>query len=167
MLSLVALGSDESVAPAGWVLLAIMAIAGALWWFGGAGRPEGPAPGAFLGLWPIDSAGIIFLLSGAGLLIVLGVDKDPVRHQRATVAALSLIGLLVVQSTVTVSGLWSTHLVIVLPLPQIIIAAFAIELTGSIRDWRAEKRESSIMGVDASDPGDPSGRRYRRGRCRS
>jgi hypothetical protein len=143
MLLLAALRNGDATTPAGWVLLAIMSIAGALWWFGGVGRPEGPAPGALLGLWPIDSAGVIFLLSGAGLLILLGADKNPVRHQRATVAALSLISLLVVQSTVTVSGLWPTHLVIVLPLPQIIIAAFAIELTGSIRDWLAEKRKRS------------------------
>ncbi|HKP54204.1 MAG TPA: glycosyltransferase family 39 protein [Chloroflexia bacterium] len=143
ILMLVALRRDDATAPAGWVLLAITTIAGAVWWFGGAGRPEGHAPGAFLGLWSIDAAGIIFLLSGAGLLVILGADKHPVRPERAMVAALSLIGLLVVQSTVTVSGLWSTHLLIVLPLPQVVIAAFAVELTRSIRDWLAEKRRGN------------------------
>ena len=48
--------------------------------------------------------------------------------QRTTAAALTLIGLVVAQSAVTVSGLWSTHLIVILPLPLIAIAAFAAML---------------------------------------
>jgi hypothetical protein len=66
---------------------------------------------------------------------MLGADSSPGPRQRATVAVLALIGLLVAQSTVTVSGHWSTHLVVVLPLPQIVIGAFAVELTR----WVSEK----------------------------
>ena len=119
---------EESVTIA-WALFGVTLLSGALWWVGGAGRPEGKAPGAFLGLWPIDAAGILFWVAGAGLIVLLGLDPRPAPRQRATVAALALVGLLVAQSTVTVSGLWSTHLVIVMPLPQLIIGAFAVELT--------------------------------------
>jgi 4-amino-4-deoxy-L-arabinose transferase-like glycosyltransferase len=134
-----------SIITAGWVLLTIITVSGALWWFGGANRPEGKAPGALLGLWPIDAAGILFWLSGAGLLVLLSADKQPVPYQRATVAMLALIGLLVVQSTVTVSGLWSTHLLIALPLPQMVIAAFAVQLTRSVRRWLLSGRESKSL----------------------
>jgi hypothetical protein len=134
-----------STATAGWVLLTIITVSGVLWWFGGANRPEGKAPGAFLGLWPIDAAGILFWLSCAGLLVLLSADKQPVPYQRATVATLALIGLLVVQSTVTVSGLWSTHLLIALPLPQMVIAAFAVQLTRSVRRWLLLSWESKSL----------------------
>ena len=113
---------------AGWLLLGVVALSGALWGLGGAGRPEGLAPGALLGLWPIDAAGALFWLSAAGLVLVLGLDRDPVPWQRPTVAALAIIGLVVGQSAVTVSGLWSTHLLVLLPLPQILIAAFVVRL---------------------------------------
>jgi hypothetical protein len=76
--------------------------------------------------------GVLFWAGGAGLMVLLGWDPSPARGQRATVAALALIGLLVAQSTVTVSGLWSTHLVIVMPLPQIVMGAFAVELTREV-----------------------------------
>ncbi len=109
-----------------WLLLMVATIAGALWWYGGAGRPEGPATGAFLGLWPIDAAGVVFWTAGTGLVLMFGLDTRPVPYQRAITAMLALIGLIVAQSAVTVSGLWSTHLLVLLPLPQITIAAFAI-----------------------------------------
>ena len=111
-----------------WLLLAVTLFSGALWWLGGAGRPPGRAPDALLGLWPIDSAGALFWIAGAGLMLLLGWDKDPVPGQRAATATLTLTGLVVAQSAVTVSGLWSTHLIVLLPLPQVLIAAFAIFL---------------------------------------
>ena len=133
-----------TVAAAGWVFLAAMALAGPLWWFGGAGRPDTRAPGAFLGLWPIDGAGILFWVCAAGLLIVLGADPQPATFQRPTVAAMAMIGLLVVQSTITVSGLWSTHLLLALPLPQMVIAAFAVLSVRAIAgrlsaNWQASR----------------------------
>jgi hypothetical protein len=36
---------------------------------------------------------------------------------------------------VTVSGLWSTHLLVLLPLPQIVIAAFAMLAGGKVATW--------------------------------
>lgn len=128
LLAMAGIRADANVAPAGWALLIVTAIAGAVWWFGGAGRPEGPAPGAFLGLWPVDGAGILFWLSVAGLLLLLGFDKRPAPLQRPTVAMLSIIAVVIAQSAVTVSGLWPTHLVVLLPLPQMLIASFAIAL---------------------------------------
>lgn len=139
------LRSKMNVATAGWILLAFTVAMGVVWWYGGGGRPEGPAPGAFLGLWPIDAAGILFWLGGACMAVVLGADRNPARHQRATIAALAIIGLVVAQSTVTVSGLWSTHLLILLPLPQIVIAAFAVMLTRRWSVWLAKRADARIL----------------------
>jgi 4-amino-4-deoxy-L-arabinose transferase-like glycosyltransferase len=142
--------SKMSVVTAGWILLVFTVAMGAVWWFGGAGRPEGPAPGVLLGLWPIDAAGILFWLGGVCMTVVLGADRNPARHQRATVATLAIIGLVVAQSTVTVSGLWSTHLLILLPLPQIVIAAFAVMLTRRWSTWvakRVQNRGTSSLRV--------------------
>jgi hypothetical protein len=141
-----------STATAGWVLLTTTTLSGALWWSGGAGRPEGKAPGAFLGLWPIDAAGILFWASLAGLLVLLALDKQPAPYQRATVAMLALIGLLVVQSTVTVSGLWSTHLLIALPLPQMVIATFAVQLTRTVKSWYFLRRDSKVLRLLSAVP---------------
>jgi hypothetical protein len=123
-----ALRSSDRVPGAAWILLASCSLSGAVWWFAGSGRPEGPAPGGLLGLWPVDMAGVLFWASGAALVLVLGFDPAPARHQRAVAAALAITGLVVAQSAVTLSGLWATHLLLVLPLPQIVIAAFAVSL---------------------------------------
>lgn len=110
----------------GLLLLVITTIAGAVWWLGGSGRPEGAAPGAWLGLWPIDAVGIVFWLAGGCLVLLMAADRRPAHHQRALVVSLAFIGLVVAQSAVTLSGLWSTHLLLLLPLPQMVIAAFAV-----------------------------------------
>jgi hypothetical protein len=123
----IARGTSGVVAPA-WLLLGVATLAGALWWLGGSGRPEGLAPGALLGLWPIDGAGAVFWVSAAAMVVVLGLDRNPAPWQRPAVAALAIIGLVVGQSVITVSGLWSTHLLVLLPLPQILIAAFALRV---------------------------------------
>lgn len=124
----VGLRSAQAVPTGGWALLIFGAVAGAAWWFGGAGRAEGLDPEGPLGLWPADLAGILFWLSGFALVLLLGFDRALSRFGRTVTAAVALAGLLIAQSTVTVSGLWSTHLLLVLPLPQIVIAAFAVEL---------------------------------------
>ena len=118
-------GGEGAPGATAWALLAVGVLAGTIWWFGGAGRPDGPAPGAFLGLWPVDVAGALFWLCGLGLVLVLGLDRCPVPGQRAVVAALAITGLILAQSAITISGLWSTHLLILLPLPQMVVAAFA------------------------------------------
>jgi 4-amino-4-deoxy-L-arabinose transferase-like glycosyltransferase len=136
VLAVIAAARDRAQSvPVAWALFFVTVAAGAIWWFGGAGRPDRAALNSFLGLWPIDLMGVLFWVSGAALMLLLGLDPSPAPRQRATVAALSLIGLVVAQSTVTVSGLWSTHLVIIMPLPQLVIAAFAVELTRQVGEW--------------------------------
>ncbi|MEO8284813.1 MAG: glycosyltransferase family 39 protein [Chloroflexota bacterium] len=146
-----AMRNEGETATVGWMLFAITAFCGALWWFGGAGRPEGAALGAFLGLWPIDAAGILFWTAGAGLIVLLGTDSRPAVRQHAIVATLALIGLIVAQSSVTVSGLWSTHLLVLLPLPQIAIAALAVaagqRLTHFVRNGPLKNRPTAMAGV--------------------
>ncbi|MEO5953207.1 MAG: glycosyltransferase family 39 protein, partial [Chloroflexia bacterium] len=119
---------ERALHASAWLLLASTSIAGVIWWIGGAGRPETKAPGALLGLWPIDAAGALFWISGAGLVLLLGWDRTPVPGQRVATAALAILGLVLGESAVTVSGLWSTHLIVILPLPQMVIADFAISL---------------------------------------
>jgi hypothetical protein len=109
-------------------LLVLTLVAGAVWWVVGGGRPPGRAPDALLGLWPIDAAGALAWIAGGGLLLLLGWDRHPVPGQRSVTAVLALIGLVVGQSVLTVSGLWSTHLIVLFPLPQMVIAAFAMSL---------------------------------------
>ncbi|HVG00833.1 MAG TPA: glycosyltransferase family 39 protein, partial [Chloroflexia bacterium] len=111
---------------ASWTLLALSALAGAAWWFGGAGRPESTAPGGPLGLWPVDAVGVLFWGSGLALAVVLGSDRQATRQARVSLGALALTGVIVAQSAVTISGLWATHLIVVLPLPYIVIAAFVV-----------------------------------------
>jgi hypothetical protein len=113
-------------------LLALMLVSGTVWWVLGAGRPPGRAPDALLGLWPIDAAGALAWLAGGGLLLLLGWDRHPAIGQRAVTAALALIGLVVGQSIATVSGLWSTHLILLFPLPQMVIATFAVSLASRV-----------------------------------
>jgi hypothetical protein len=128
-------GPDTSggrLSAAGWLLLGTAMLAGYFWWFAGAGRPSGPAPGGFLGLWPVDAAGWLFWTSTLALIVLLGLHPRPAPHQRAVVATVGILVLVLVQSAVTVSGLWSTHLLILLPLPQMTIAAFVMALT---RRW--------------------------------
>lgn len=123
-----ALTYERALQACAWLLLASTLMSGAIWWLGGSGRAEGRAPNALLGLWPIDAAGALFWISGAGLMLILGWDRTPVPGQRAAAASLALTGLVVGQSAVTVSGLWSTHLIVILSLPQMVIAAFAVTI---------------------------------------
>ncbi|MDQ3707097.1 MAG: glycosyltransferase family 39 protein [Chloroflexota bacterium] len=118
-----------------WTLLATATLSGTAWWFGGSGRPEGTAPGGPLGLWPVDAVGVLFWASGLGLCVVLGSDRHAGRMTRVSLAAIALIGVIVAQSAVTISGLWATHLIVVLPLPYIVIAAFLVRSGG----WLAER----------------------------
>ena len=64
------------------------------------------------------------------------------REWHKWLALLAAIAVTVLVSAFTVSGLWATHLFIMLPLPQIVVAAAAVWLacwvTQEIRDWRLE-----------------------------
>ena len=144
----VARGRAGVVLPA-WLLLGVTVLAGALWWVGGSGRPEGLAPGALLGLWPIDAAGALFWICAAALVVVLGLDRNPAPWQRPTAASLAIVGLVVGQSAVTVSGLWSTHLLVLLPVPQILIAAFAVRAARSLAARLSPAWSSAVRTVPA------------------
>jgi hypothetical protein len=136
------------------LLAAVAATAGTAWWFGGAGRPEGAAPGGFLGLWPDDASGALFWASAALLMLLFGFDGQPSRLQRPVTAILSIVGLVVAQSAFTVSGLWSTHLLLILPLPQIVIALFLVEAASrgarSLSSWRASAANKISMTAAAA-----------------
>jgi 4-amino-4-deoxy-L-arabinose transferase-like glycosyltransferase len=119
---------DGDTTRANWVLLTVATLSGAAWWFGGSGRPESTAPGGPLGLWPVDAAGVLFWVAGFALAVVLGSDRHASRIARVSLAAMALTGVIVAQSAVTISGLWATHLIVVLPLPYIVIAAFLVLL---------------------------------------
>jgi hypothetical protein len=125
-------------------LLAIVLVAGSAWWVLGAGRPQGRAPDALLGLWPIDAAGALAWIAAGGLMLLFGWDPHPVAGQRPVTATLSLIGLVVAQSIFTVSGLWSTHLIVLFPLPQMVIAAFAVSLAARAVAWFRDHTPSPL-----------------------
>lgn len=113
---------------ANWLLLGMAALNGTVWWFGGSGRPEGKSPDGPLGLWPVDAAGILFWGAGVGLALVLGSDRQASHLARVSLATIVLIGVIVAQSAITISGLWATHLIVVLPLPYMAIGAFLVLL---------------------------------------
>src|SRR6476620_8686821 len=140
-----ALRSNNRVGTAAATLLISTVACGAAWWFGGTGRPDGRDPNGPLGLWPADAACLLFWASGAALMLVLGFDRQPAPRQRTIVVILVFTGLVVAQSAVTVSGLWSTHILLILPLPQITIAAFAVALGEQLRRSSVQ-RSSSAAG---------------------
>jgi hypothetical protein len=83
----------------------------------------------------VDAAGVLFWASGLALCVVLGSDRHAGHMTRVSLATIALIGVIVAQSAVTISGLWATHLIVVLPLPYIVIAAFLMR--GG--EWMAER----------------------------
>jgi hypothetical protein len=74
----------------------------------------------------VDASGVLFWGSGLVLAVVLGSDRHASHLARVSLGALVLTGVIVAQSAVTISGLWATHLIVVLPLPYIVIAAFLV-----------------------------------------
>lgn len=70
----------------------------------------------------------VLMLCGAGALALSFRRGSADRKPLFTV--LLIMALVVVQSSVTVSGHWATHLYILYPLPQWIIALFAVRLAG-------------------------------------
>lgn len=70
----------------------------------------------------------LFLLSAAGLLALVCAVPEFRRWRATTVFALTMIAAILVQSAFTLSGTEATHLLLLLPLPQLVIAAFALTL---------------------------------------
>lgn len=70
----------------------------------------------------------LFALGAAGLLALVCAVPEYRRYRDATVFALALLAATFAQSIVTVSGFEATHLLILLPLPQLLLAAFAVLL---------------------------------------
>jgi len=71
----------------------------------------------------------IFLLSAAGASLLVAARAR--QYFGPLVAVLGIVALVVVQSSVTVSGHWATHLFILYPLPQLVIALFVVLLLRS------------------------------------
>jgi hypothetical protein len=67
---------------------------------------------------------VVFCVSVVGLAFVLSLNDKARIHKTKAVFLFSMLGLILVQSCFTVSGLGATHLLIMLPLPQLIIALF-------------------------------------------
>jgi hypothetical protein len=68
----------------------------------------------------------LFVLSTAGLLALVCLAPAYRRWRNTVVFLLTFLAAVFVQSAFTLSGLEPTHLLIMLPLPQVIIAAFAV-----------------------------------------
>lgn len=84
---------------------------GSYFWYQG-----GPfANDAYLPVFVICAAGAAFL-----------VMTRARQHGRALFVSLAIVGLLIVQSSVTVSGHWATHLFVSYPFPQLVIALCAV-----------------------------------------
>ena len=106
---------------AAWHLLGAGVLAGAVWWL--TGNPTGQTIAGPFDLRATDVAGGVFWLALGALLLLLGWSRPAHRWQRPLVATLGFIAAILVQSFSTLSGLWVTHLLVILPLPQILIGA--------------------------------------------
>ncbi len=92
----------------------------------------------------------IVLVSAVGLLALVCAVPAYRRHRDATVFALALPAAIFAQSIVTVSGFEATHLLIMLPLPQIIVAAFAVLLGRSLATVAARQTARPALRTLAS-----------------
>jgi hypothetical protein len=92
----------------------------------------------------------MFTLSALGAAALVWAQY---RHLARRVAfVLIVLGLIVLESSFTISGLWATHLYIVVPLPQAVVALFAV-LTGRwlvrMRPWRTLARPALAWALPA------------------
>ncbi|MBI4759177.1 MAG: glycosyltransferase family 39 protein [Chloroflexi bacterium] len=84
----------------------------------------------------------MFILSALGAAALVWARY---RHLGRRVAfVIIVLGLLVLQSSFTISGLWATHLYIAVPLPQTVVALFAV-LAGR---WLAPAQEQGLAPPD-------------------
>jgi hypothetical protein len=73
----------------------------------------------------------VFLIGAMGAIFLVMTRAR--QHRRALVVSLAMVGLLILMSSVTVSGHWATHLFISYPFPQLVIALCAVLAATS---WR-------------------------------
>ncbi|HUS17174.1 MAG TPA: glycosyltransferase family 39 protein [Chloroflexia bacterium] len=117
--------------PPGWAraagsgLLGSMVLSGVAWWF--TGRPDGQAR-TLLDLRVADLTGVLFWISLFALLALLGWSAPTRVWQRPLVATLGFLAAVLAQSFPTLSGLWATHLLVMLPFPQILIGIAVVVL---------------------------------------
>ncbi len=109
------------------LLLTLTVASGVTWFLTGSRDPAAHGP---FDLRVTDLTGILFWLSLAGLLLLLGWSRPATPWQRPLVASIGYLAAVLVQSFPTLSGLWPTHLLVMLPLPQITIAAALVGLGG-------------------------------------
>ncbi|HET8627599.1 MAG TPA: hypothetical protein VFL91_09280, partial [Thermomicrobiales bacterium] len=74
----------------------------------------------------------IFLVSTAGLLTLVCGVREYRRYRAAALFLLTMLAAIYVLSAFTLSGLETTHLLIMLPLPQLVVAAFVALLGRSL-----------------------------------
>ncbi len=112
---------DRWLRAAAWHLLGASVLAGAVWWL--TGNPQGQTINGAFDLRATDVAGAVFWLMLGALLLLLGWSRPAHSWERPIVVTLGFIAAIIAQSFSTLSGLWVTHLLIILPLPQILIGA--------------------------------------------
>ncbi len=134
--------------PAGGILLAATIAAVVTWLLTGA--PDGQAQGVF-DLRVTDLTGVLFWLGLIELLALLGWSAPATRLQRPLVATLGFLAAILAQSFPTLSGLWPTHLVVMLPLPQILIAGGLVRLA-TVRARVAAAPRRAAAATNAARP---------------
>ncbi len=127
--------------PAGAILLAATLGGLATWLL--TGQPDGLARGPF-DLRLTDLTGLLFWISLAALLFLLGWSAPATRWQRPLVATAGYLAAVLGQSFPTLSGLWPTHLLVMLPLPQILIGAALTQVAGWAPRARAQASAAAI-----------------------
>jgi 4-amino-4-deoxy-L-arabinose transferase-like glycosyltransferase len=127
--------------PAGAILLAATLGGLATWLL--TGQPDGLARGPF-DLRLTDLTGLLFWISLAALLFLLGWSAPATRWQRPLVATVGYLAAVLGQSFPTLSGLWPTHLLVMLPLPQILIGAALTQVAGWAPRARAQASAAAI-----------------------
>ncbi|HMA34442.1 MAG TPA: glycosyltransferase family 39 protein, partial [Chloroflexia bacterium] len=134
--------------PAAWARLAggalLLATTGSAVTWLQTGQPDGLARGP-LDLRLTDMTGVLFWISLAELLVLLGWSAPATRWQRPLVATVGYLAAVLGQSFPTLSGLWPTHLLVMLPLPQILVGAALAGLGGQGLggETSADRREAT------------------------
>jgi hypothetical protein len=87
----------------------------------------------------------VFVLSTVGLLALVCLAPAYRRWRNTVVFLLTFLAAVFVQSAFTLSGLEPTHLLIMLPLPQLIIAAFAVLGGHWLADWLRTRHAVALL----------------------
>jgi hypothetical protein len=89
----------------------------------------------------------IYLFSGLGAAALC--RRWPLRVRRRALASLILVAAVVVQSAFTVSGIWATHLFILIPFPQMLAALAVLGLWRLGAGARRPVRWSALLAAAA------------------